>query len=127
MRERVPGGDGLWARARRVARGVDPRARYPQGMQEDGTLVSIVTPTYNRAPLLRHTMASVRRQTHRAIEHIVIDGGSTDGTIHSLRQAEGTYPLRWVSEPDKGMYHAINKGLAMASGDILAYLNSDDL
>jgi glycosyltransferase involved in cell wall biosynthesis len=90
-------------------------------------LVSIVTPTFGRAELLRHTMASVRGQFYRNIEHIVVDGGSTDGTVDLLRASEGTYPLRWVSEPDEGMYQAVNKGLRMASGDILAYLNSDDL
>jgi glycosyltransferase involved in cell wall biosynthesis len=90
-------------------------------------LVSIVTPTFDRAPLLRHTMASVRRQTYPNIEHVVVDGGSNDGTLDLLRAEEGSYPLRWISEPDEGMYHAINKGLRMARGDILAYLNSDDL
>jgi glycosyltransferase involved in cell wall biosynthesis len=90
-------------------------------------LVSIVTPAFERANLLRHTMASVRRQTYPHIEHIVVDGGSTDGTADLLRAEEGRYPLRWVSEPDEGMYHAVNKGLRMARGEILAYLNSDDL
>ena len=71
-------------------------------------------------------MAS-RSQTYANIEHIVIDGASTDETQEVLRAAEETYPLRWVSEPDEGMYHAINKGLRMANGEILAYLNSDDL
>jgi glycosyltransferase involved in cell wall biosynthesis len=96
-------------------------------MTDLSPLVSIVTPTYQRADLLRHTMASVRRQTYPHIEHIVVDGASTDETLDVLRSAEGTYPLRWASEPDEGMYQAINKGLSMAKGEILAYLNSDDL
>lgn len=90
-------------------------------------LVTIVTPTRNRADLLRWTLASVRAQTYPNLEHIVIDGASTDGSKELLRENEGTYPLRWVSEPDTGMYNAINKGLSLARGEILAYLNSDDL
>lgn len=90
-------------------------------------LVSIVTPTYNRAAYLRETMASVRRQTYPRVEHVVVDGASTDDTVEMLEKAEGSYVLRWVSEPDDGMYHAINKGLQLAQGEILAYLNSDDL
>ena len=90
-------------------------------------LVSIVTPTKDRGDLLEWTLRSVRRQTYRNFEHIVVDGGSTDGTLDLLREFGGTYPLRWISEPDPGMYHAINKGLRMSQGDIVAYLNSDDL
>lgn len=89
--------------------------------------VSIVTPTYNRADLLRWTMASIRNQSFDNFEHIIVDGGSTDGTRELLHKAVGTYPMRWSSEPDEGMYQAINKGLAQARGDIVAYLNSDDL
>jgi glycosyltransferase involved in cell wall biosynthesis len=92
-----------------------------------GPLVSIVTPTYNRAPLLRWTINSIRSQTYRNIEHIVMDGASTDDTIDLLRGVAEMYPVRWQSAPDEGMYHAINAGLAQAKGDILCYLNSDDL
>jgi glycosyltransferase involved in cell wall biosynthesis len=90
-------------------------------------LVSVVTPTLDRRDYLRHTLASVRRQTYPNIEHIVMDGGSTDGTLELLREEERLYRMRWVSGPDDGMYQAINRGLSMAEGDILAYLNSDDL
>lgn len=90
-------------------------------------LVSIVTPTLNRRALLEWTVRSVRRQTYDHFEHIVVDGGSDDGTLEMLKSNEQTYPLRWVSEPDGGMYPAINKGLRLARGEILAYLNSDDL
>lgn len=101
---------------------------YAGGVPTDKPLVSIVTPTFDRAELLQHTLASVRRQTYSDIEYIVVDGGSTDRTIDLLRQAESSHHrLRWISEPDEGMYYAINKGLGMATGDILAYLNSDDL
>jgi glycosyltransferase involved in cell wall biosynthesis len=90
-------------------------------------LVSIVTPTLNQGQFIEATIRSVREQTYQHFEHIVVDGGSADGTLDILRLNEGTYPMRWISEPDRGMYDAINKGMAMANGDILAYLNSDDL
>lgn len=90
-------------------------------------LVSIVTPTMNRRDLLAWTLRSVRSQGYPDLEHIVVDGGSTDGTLELLAEFERTHPLRWISEPDSGMYEAINKGLRIANGEILAYLNSDDL
>jgi len=77
--------------------------------------------------MLEPTMRSVRSQTYPNIEHIVVDGGSTDDTLALLNSYAGTYRLRWISERDKGMYPAINKGLSMANGEIQAYLNSDDL
>ena len=91
---------------------------------ESKPLVSIVTPTFNSARFLEETLACIVGQTYRNIEHIVVDGGSTDGTLAILhKQAH----FRWLSEPDDGMYDAINKGLRMAAGSIVAYLNSDDL
>jgi glycosyltransferase involved in cell wall biosynthesis len=89
-------------------------------------LVSVVTPTLNRATYLGDTIRSVACQTYTSIEHIVVDGASTDDTLEILREAESTYNLRWISEPDIGMYDAVNKGLASATGEVLAYLNSDD-
>lgn len=90
--------------------------------------VSIVTPIRNQAEFLGECLASVRAAAERAaphtVEHIVIDGGSTDGTVDLLRATQG---VRWISEPDRGQADAINKGLAMAGGDILAYLCADDL
>jgi glycosyltransferase involved in cell wall biosynthesis len=85
--------------------------------------VSIVTPSFNQARFLPYTLESVRQQDYPNIEHIVVDGGSTDGSVDILRQAPR---IRWVSEPDRGQVDAINKGFAMAKGDILAWLNSDD-
>lgn len=90
-------------------------------------LVSIVTPTLNQGRFIEATIRSIQAQTYDHFEHIVVDGGSTDETLEVLRRHEGTYPLRWLSEPDAGMYDAINKGMRLASGEILAYLNSDDL
>jgi glycosyltransferase involved in cell wall biosynthesis len=89
-------------------------------------LVSIVTPSLNQAQTIAHTLRSVREQTHANTEHIVVDGGSTDGTLDILREAETSSGLRWTSGPDSGMYDAINKGLSQSQGQILAYLNTDD-
>jgi glycosyltransferase involved in cell wall biosynthesis len=88
--------------------------------------VSIVTPTLNQARFLERTLESVRNQTYPAAEHIVIDGGSTDGTIEILRREGDRGTIRWTSGPDDGMYDAVNNGLAMTSGNVLAYLASDD-
>lgn len=89
-------------------------------------LVSIVTPTLNRAPFLEANLASVAGQSYANIEHLVIDGGSTDNSVGIL-QAVRDPRVRWISEPDQGMDDAVNKGLRMARGEIVAYLNSDDL
>jgi GT2 family glycosyltransferase len=90
------------------------------------TAVSIVTPTLNQARYLPATLASVQAQTYPVAEHIVVDGGSTDGTLEILERAAAASNIRWSSGPDTGMYEAVNKGLATARGDILAYLPSDD-
>ena len=85
--------------------------------------VSIVTPSFNQARFLQQTLECVRRQDYPDIEHIVVDGGSTDGSVEILRAATG---IRWLSESDRGQVDALNKGLAMSTGEILAWLNSDD-
>jgi glycosyltransferase involved in cell wall biosynthesis len=90
-------------------------------------LVSIITPTLNQGQFLEDTLRSVMAQRHPRVEHIVIDGGSTDGSIDLLREYEQRYELAWATGPDSGMYDAINRGFAMAQGDVLTYLNSDDL
>lgn len=87
-------------------------------------LVSIVTPTFNSAQFLARTLQSVACQSYPNIEHIIVDGGSTDGTLDILKAQT---QAKWISEPDNGMYDAINKGMRMAKGSILAYLNADDL
>lgn len=90
-------------------------------------LVSIITPSYNQCRFIEETINSVKHQEYSNREHIIIDGGSTDNTLDILKKYEGSYNMHWVSEPDRGMYDAINKGLRMANGEILSYLNSDDL
>ena len=88
-------------------------------------LVSIVTPSFNQGRFLRRTIESVLMQEYPCIEHIVCDGGSTDESRGILESYGDRFA--WVSEPDAGQSHAINKGLRRARGDIVAYLNSDDV
>lgn len=89
-------------------------------------LFSIITPTFNRRDFLEINIKSLLNQSYQNFEHIVIDGGSTDGTVELLKKYESQYNMRWISEPDNGIYDAVNKGIKMAKGEIIAYLNSDD-
>jgi len=90
-------------------------------------LVSVVTPSFNAGEYIEQTIMSVRCQEYPRVEHIIVDGGSTDDTISILKKYERTYNMRWLSEQDSGMYEAINKGMRLAEGQILTYLNADDL
>jgi glycosyltransferase len=88
--------------------------------------VSIITVTMNSEKYLSDCINSVRHQNYRDIEHIIIDGKSTDGTVNIIRE-NLNHISYWVSETDRGMYDAINKGMQMATGDIIGILNSDDM
>ena len=88
--------------------------------------VSIITVTYNSEKFLAECIRSVISQSHHDIEHIIIDGGSTDGTL-AIIENHKDYIAKWVSEKDNGMYDALNKGMSMATGDVIGILNSDDI
>lgn len=90
--------------------------------------ISIITPTFNSVATLLSTMKSLLRQSYQNFDYIIVDGGSTDGTQDLIQTWEPRFVnrLRWISEPDKGIYDGMNKGMKLAQGDIVGILNSDD-
>lgn len=105
------------------ARLVSCRLMHPAEIPSD-PLVSIVTPCLNPGPRLQRCIDSVAEQTYARVEHIVIDAGSSDGTVELLQQ---TGNLTWISEPDTGQTNAINKGIRMMHGEVFSWLNADDV
>nr|WP_122120203.1 glycosyltransferase family 2 protein [Alistipes megaguti] len=90
--------------------------------------ISIITATYNSGQTLTDTLESVLRQSYTDIDYVIVDGGSKDNTLDIIRRYEPRFEgrMRWISEPDKGIYDAMNKGIRMATGDVVGLLNSDD-
>jgi glycosyltransferase involved in cell wall biosynthesis len=112
-----------------------PNARIEGGLRaknsvkvsaQGNPLVTVITVTFNGAATLEQTIRSVIGQSYSNIEHVIIDGGSTDSSLDILRKYGGHVDY-WVSEKDAGIYHAMNKGLTLAGGDIICFLNADDM
>src|SRR5712692_521613 len=114
---------------RSVGRGVLSKYLDQQAQRGHMLKLSVVTPSYNHADFIEDALQSVKGQNYPSVEHIVVDGASTDETCDILRRYSGRpgwEHLRWISEPDKGQSDAINKGFRMSRGDLVAWLNSDD-
>jgi glycosyltransferase involved in cell wall biosynthesis len=103
-----------------------PTSYYTIDVPTDPPSISVVTPSFNQGRFIERTLYSVVSQNYPGIEYVVQDGGSTDETVEVLRRYEGSLH-HWASEPDGGQADAINRGFAHTSGEIMAYLNSDDL
>ena len=87
--------------------------------------VSIITVVFNAAGLLESTILSIKNQLYKNIEYVIVDGGSTDGTIELIKKYDSSI-TRWISEADEGLYHAMNKGLELATGDYVWFINAGD-
>jgi glycosyltransferase involved in cell wall biosynthesis len=88
--------------------------------------ITVVTPSYNQGGFIEATIRSILLQAYPNLEYIIVDGGSTDGSLDIIRKYE-PWITAWVSEPDRGMYDAINKGFARSTGEIMAWSNTDDV
>ena len=87
--------------------------------------ITIVTPNFNQAGFLEETILSVIGQNYPDLEYIIVDGGSTDGSIDIIKKYEKQLAY-WVTEPDKGLYHALQKGFERSTGEVMGWINSDD-
>ncbi len=91
--------------------------------------ISIITISYNSETTIRDTIQSILNQTYKEIEYIIIDGCSNDNTLNIIKEYEPAFKgcMKWISEPDNGIYDAMNKGIDLATGDVVGILNADDL
>jgi len=105
--------------------GLQTRGLFKKESKPGKPLVSVITVCFNSEKYLEQTIQSVVNQTYDNIEYIIIDGGSTDNTLNTIKKYDNKIAY-WISEPDKGMYDAMNKGMRLMNGDIWACLNSDD-
>lgn len=105
--------------------GAKVRGLFKKKSEADRPLVSIITPCLNSEKYLEQTIKSVVNQTYDNIEYIIIDGGSTDSTLDIIKKYEH-FIAYWVSEPDKGLFDAMNKGISLATGELAGIINSDD-
>lgn len=90
-------------------------------------MFTIVTPSYNQGKYIEQTILSVKQQAYPYVEHIIVDGGSSDNTLDILKRYEHTYNMQWICEPDRGQADAVNKGFSRANGQIIGWLNADDI
>lgn len=98
----------------------------PQPSKLSSLKVSVVTVCFNSADTIEETIRSVREQEYESVEHVIVDGGSTDGTREIVGRYNGRIK-KFISEPDRGIYDAMNKGLGLATGDVVGFLNADDV
>lgn len=94
-------------------------------MKFNNPKISIITPVYNQINYIEETINSVLDQSYPNLEYIIVDGGSTDGTLEVIKKHESRI-TKWISEPDSGMYDALHKGFALSTGEIMGWINSDD-
>lgn len=118
-------GDVEMLNSERLKGGLRTKGLFDRKSQNDKPLVSIITVCLNSEKYIKQTIESVIKQTYDNIEYIIIDGGSTDRTLDIIRRYEDRIAY-WVSEPDEGIYDAMNKGIDLSSGEIIGILNSDD-